>query len=530
MTRRGISVGSDTNRLDGRESAVDAYSTSREGFAVWEEAVYKSSKGARARRFYAIGRAWLLVAVAWISGCSVPTDDELKAEAWPFRIWGDANVVVCDGQLEALQLHYEAVSAFMGIEIPQGEHIDIHVVRDPDEIAYFCRQPVFACAPGSDIIAPALWLPHELIHTYASTIGTPPSLLIEGLAHVLGCGAKGGSDMIERPQDVSELVSLALSTQMNSTRERGIAGDFTRYLIDELGRSTFLDLYGSLHRGRETEQSLEDTFRRQTGLTMSEWAAQWLVTPSRRWGDLCIRPAECTWPAPPEGTATLLSCGPAFTSAGQWDTAFVPIELTDRQRVHVRMDDMFRGVVVVNSCEPSKRPTFPFYTGVQLGESYKARQLQVWELEAGQYSLAISDADSLATVTKERFYRYDIDAVGTSYECLDGAEIDLSDVDLFAYTLPEGPDPGLEQVSLKVYSDWDTPLSVLSNTTGILNAWWCATPCVALEQCIQIASGGDLIPGSTYHVLPAGSSGEFVIERDASHQTTLSLRAIPQQP
>lgn len=183
-----------------------------------------------------------------------------------------------------------------------------------------------------------------------------------------------------------------------------------------------------------------------------------------------------------------------------------------------------------NSCEPSVRSSLPVYSGFNLGASYNDRQLQIWELEAGQYSIAISDADSLTTVTKERFYRYDIDPPGTSYDCIDGPDVDLSDLDILAYTLPEESEPRLQQRSLRVFSAWTTPINLLSNTNNIINAWWCTTPCAPLDQCAPLFIDGTVVPGSLPQSLTGGSSGEFVIERDASLQTTFALWVEPQQP
>lgn len=125
--------------------------------------------------------------------------------------------------------------------------------------------------------------PHEDTHLLTAHLGLPPQLFREGLAEYLSktWHGKPHSYWAEKFRKeskiylITKLINDDFWYETDDIVSYPEAGAFIGFLISKIGRLKFLELYGELNRGKNSQEN-EKLISTITGKTLQDWENDWL--------------------------------------------------------------------------------------------------------------------------------------------------------------------------------------------------------------------------------------------------------------
>ncbi len=311
-------------------------------------------------------RSWRPLALAaWVvvlGACASPPDEEAFPEGAPrtlafetehFEYYADEPV--CDTLGTRLDEDYEAVAGYLGVasSVPRlryffyGDWADVSPPCAPgDGPACFL--------PETDVVASAWFFRYATAQGYASAVGNPPMFFREGLGDVLGPWSQSGDAIVDHDHD------LLLMLRGESSAAPGVAGAFTRFLLDEYGKDAFLEFYATA----PSDPSCSDfgsSFESAFGAGFEELAAEWRSLPDSYEGDTFLHLTECASETIPVGLGAGqvlvepdLRCDQAELDINRVEGilgAYRTIDIDSDAAVHVSLDNRGLSGVRVQGCD-----------------------------------------------------------------------------------------------------------------------------------------------------------------------------------
>jgi hypothetical protein len=287
-------------------------------------------------------RVLATIAVIVCAGCEPLPPVAFTTDHFVVRAYDDAPDREVYGRW--LELHRETISAYLGVTPPATIEIQ-HLPGEP------CGHPGGCERDGTIRIGDEFeMLPHELVHAYLRPLGASGAVLAEGLATMLGCAG----DLSEPPPPSRELLDWAGGDDFydgDVPRHYGLAGSFTRHLVEVHGIAAVVRLYAATP-GNAPYGQLDDAFRSVLGASLEESVDGWVA----RGGPtgVCLYVAECGSGAPLEpGAPHTLdpSAGPLRLADLGSSRTFLPLGIFDHEggplRISMRGE---RGYMEVYDC------------------------------------------------------------------------------------------------------------------------------------------------------------------------------------
>jgi hypothetical protein len=127
----------------------------------------------------------------FLSACGDDLDAYLVLTSEHFRVVVYPGAKVPASPLELLEAHYRDSRAYLSFSEAK---IEYHLLPSEEAARNLCTPgpagtPV-ACAKGSSVYSVNLPDEHELIHVYLASLGSPPSIIQEGVAQGISCRRK----------------------------------------------------------------------------------------------------------------------------------------------------------------------------------------------------------------------------------------------------------------------------------------------------------------------------------------------------
>jgi hypothetical protein len=177
---------------------------------------------------------------------------------------------ICPDVLGPLEDHFTELRGYLGFDWADGQKVTYEKFVDSVDLAEHnsCGGPVQGCAQGAMVESSLGLDPHELVHAYLSSIGFPPTVLVEGVAVALACGS---SLFAQKPTLTwAELASAGYGTG-DAVYDAGTW--LVGYLLDVYGPRSFLMLYRTLP-GTADAATMDAAFRSIYGVSLSTiWTA-----------------------------------------------------------------------------------------------------------------------------------------------------------------------------------------------------------------------------------------------------------------
>lgn len=320
-------------------------------------------------------------------------------ESEHFRFYAESDDPVCVDLDEKLEMHWAALSAYLGVELEQGTKIDVYKYRDYEALARSgpCPRQAGGCAVGREAFVESVTLDpfeHELVHTYAGLDGRAPLLFDEGLATMLQ-EFDGGS--VGEPLPTFESVPLEDYMESDAWPESpsdapyGAASSFVRSLVDRHGIEPFMAFWRSTPYGASRED-IDASFESAFGETTEDALAAW------RSGGAAIGWMPVAWCASP----SLASEEPAPLDDFVCGVATKTMSLEAEGGVVVSTQDTDDTFVLVQPCAGGQ-PLWPAYWLLQPTFGSSGSRVELWaDLPPGDYAVAAKTAVEPGTVTVER--------------------------------------------------------------------------------------------------------------------------------
>jgi hypothetical protein len=238
---------------------------------------------------------------AWtvLSACQAGKAVDLPAD----QVWSSlhfryhargADTTRCGDVLVPLEEHFTLLQSILGFDWPSGGVVDYYKFVDAEDFAAHAPCPLGSagCSFGGKVYTAAWFEQHELVHAYLWPRGSPPVVLVEGVAVALSC-----SHHLPQAPTLSLEQALNVEQALSDTRVYETGGRFVRYLMDRYAERSFFQVYSSLSQDAKLSD-LDGILRSTYGVGVDELWLDMLVTqPS------CAPPFACSREAlPVDGT------------------------------------------------------------------------------------------------------------------------------------------------------------------------------------------------------------------------------------
>jgi len=249
--------------------------------------------------------------LALVCACSGPELPPLAAQSAHFQVhaWGELD----PSFLETLETHRAIVGGWLGA---QPELVVVALHQSVPELHEACGTPADGCAYDREIHM-LEYVPHELVHAYATLLGAPPIFFREGLAELLGCAGEDAVEVVPDPALVRgklETGPFRATAPIDRPAVYAQAASFFHSLVERHGREAVLALYGAMEEG-DAIARIDARMTVMLGEGLDDAIAAWALRGPMPRAHMCLRLVECQ--APPLGEATLARGIPLARTYGE---------------------------------------------------------------------------------------------------------------------------------------------------------------------------------------------------------------------
>lgn len=313
-----------------------------------------------------------------------------------FRYYYRAEDPPCPMVLERLETHYDILTSYLGVTLPEGQRIHYYKFVDAED--FYANAP---CSRGSACYQPSNHKiftyeqvqTHEMLHAYTMTLGKAPALFSEGIAEALSCSF--WTDL--RPLIPGDFpIESLLENKDFRDSDLGaypyqVAGSFTLFLLERFGVDAWRSFYSRLSLDTSAAtiaEQAEQVFGEPFADTITAWR-ETLSQPYWR-GDWCLE--HCSGDPP----ALVLDASAIVTGEVSCTSQVIPVDVPEDTALLVRFDS--EATVNVRPCRPGP--------GQPLLSFYERGPVQLWlQLGAGSYLFKVRPSTD-ATATEETTQPY----------------------------------------------------------------------------------------------------------------------------
>jgi hypothetical protein len=240
---------------------------------VGDDRIPVAPRGAEAAARVTARAAFTAGVLGALLGCDGRGSDLPREVRWSsehFDYWTRASETgACADVLTPLERHFATLESYLGFAWPAGKRVAYDKFVDGKDLdAHGGCEGAPGCTYGSEIEVTGALDTHELVHAYLSETGTPPPVLIEGVAVALSCSAAYYA--VPKPTIGWE----ALASLSEGPADVYPPGAWlVAYLLDAYGPGPFLNVYATLPY-HASAADMDAAFRAGYGKSLADiWAA-----------------------------------------------------------------------------------------------------------------------------------------------------------------------------------------------------------------------------------------------------------------